>query len=154
VNEWLARIDFPGHGRLRFRIVGNYAGQKQLTRGDISMNKRGTFSGVENLDCGRYHRRSLAHNLAGLYEGVTISHPEPITALGPVVPFSWNSEGNLCTIYSLAGPESSVGDVIIDCGFTKLFMELRKDGTLQYVANIAALTAQYEKELWKDMTSK
>jgi hypothetical protein len=153
VNEWLARTDFPRYGRLGFRIVGNYIGTKHLMRGDISVSKRGTFSGVENLDFGRYHRHSLAHNLASLYEGITISHPEPVSALGPFTPFSWNTNGDLCTIYSLASPQSTVGDVIIDCGYTKLFMELRKDGTLQYVANIAALTTQYEKELWKDMTS-
>jgi hypothetical protein len=41
--------------------------------------------------------------------------------------------------------------VIIDCGWTKLFEKMETDGTLQYVANIAAVTAQYEKELWKDM---
>jgi hypothetical protein len=39
------------------------------------------------------------------------------------------------------------GDVIIDCGFTKLFTELTTDGTLRYVQNIAALTIQYEKRL-------
>jgi hypothetical protein len=154
VNEWLARTDFPGYGRLGFRIVGNYIGQQHLKRGDISTNKRGTFSEVENLDFGGYYRRSLAHNLDSLYEGVTISHPEPVNALGPFGPFSWNSNGDLCTICSLASPRSTVGDVIIDCGLTKLFMELRKDGTLQYVANIAALTTQYEKELWKDMAGE
>jgi hypothetical protein len=40
--------------------------------------------------------------------------------------------------------------VIIDCGFTKLFVELEEDGALQYVANIAAFTAQCEKEAWKE----
>jgi hypothetical protein len=153
VNEWLARTDFPGYGRLGFRIVGNYRGEQILSRADISVNKRGTFSDVENLDFGPYHRHSLSHNLSSLYEGVTISHPEPVTALGPFVPFSWNSIGELGTIYSFAGPQSTVGDVIIDCGYTKLFCELRKEGTLQYVANIAAVTAQYEKELWKDMAA-
>jgi hypothetical protein len=151
VNTWLDRTVFPGNRRIGFRLEGRYLGQKDLSRGDISVNKKGTFSGVENLNCGGHYRRSLAHNLASIYEGVTISHPEPVSALGPFVPFSWNSNGELCTIYSLAGLESTVGDVIIDCGYTKLFEEMRQDGTLQYVANIAALTVHEEKELWVDM---
>jgi hypothetical protein len=92
-----------------------------------------------------YQRHSLAHNLAQIYEGTTVSRANDASKLGPFIPFSYDSEGGISSMMFLSDVDQIRGDVIIDCGFTKLFTELTTDGTLRYVQNIAALTAQYQK---------
>jgi hypothetical protein len=147
VNRWLQRTNFHGQGKLGFMIIDNYIGTKLLHRGDINVTKTGVFSHAEDMDFGCYHRHSLAHNLAHIYEGVTISHPEPAHAIRPFIPFSYATNGDLCTIYYLSDYHCPLGDVIIDCGFTKLFIDMKTGGTLRYVQNIVALTMQHEKKL-------
>jgi hypothetical protein len=109
--------------------------------------KRQVFSNQEILDFQYYHRHTLAHNLASIFEGITIGKVKDPSHLGPFIPFSYDSEGGISALFYLSDYESARGDVIIDCGFTKLFTELTQDGTLRYVQNIAALTGQYEKHI-------
>jgi hypothetical protein len=132
-------------------MIGNCMRTKLLHRGDINVIKTGVFSDAEDMDFGSYHRHSLAHNLAHIYEGITVSHPEPAHAIKSFIPFSYATNGDLCTMYYLSDYHCPLGDVIIDCGFTKLFMELKADGTLRYVQNIAALAMQHEKKLMKTL---
>jgi len=123
-------------------------GQNVLKRGDINIPKPvRVFNNQQELDFKYYRRHTLAHNLASLYEGYTISQANGPDHLGPFIPFSYDSSGGISSMFFLADFESDCGDVIIDCGFTKLFMELTEDGTLRYVQNIAALTIQAEKHL-------
>jgi hypothetical protein len=77
---------------------------------------------------------------------------KPDSNVRPFVPFSYDSEGGISSLFYLSDYESPRGDVIIDCGFTKLFTELTEDGTLRYVQNIAGLTGQYEKSMRRSMS--
>jgi hypothetical protein len=139
--------DFSG-GKLQLQLVEGCEGKQTLRRGDIKTGSpRKVFSNEENLNFHFYRRHTLAHNLASLYEGYTISKANSPSKLGPFIPFSYDSGGGIASMFFLSEFESNRGDVIIDCGFTKLFTELTTDGTLRYVQNVAALTLQYEKHL-------
>jgi hypothetical protein len=147
-NLWLKVATFPDvPGPLQLEITSGCKGGKRLSRGDISSVKRQVFNNQEDLDFHYYHRHTLAHNLASIFEGITIAKVKDPSKLGPFVPFSYDSEGGISALFFLSEWETQRGDVIIDCGFTKLFTELTQDGTLRYVQNIAALTGQYEKHL-------
>jgi hypothetical protein len=65
---------------------------------------------------------------------------------------SYDSKVGISSMFWLSDFDQPRGDMIIDCGFTKLFTELTfqsKDGTFRYLQNIAALSGQYEKNYRK-----
>jgi hypothetical protein len=151
-NEWLKIAEFPANGsfpggKIGLQLVKGCEGKQTLRRGDIKYVKRQVFNSEEDMNFRFYHRHTLAHNLASIYEGTTVSQANDASELGPFIPFSYDSEGGISSMMFLSDFEQIRGDVIIDCGFTKLFTELTTDGTLRYVQNIAALTIQCEKHL-------
>jgi hypothetical protein len=147
-NQWLKIATFPNVvGPLGLEITKGCDGGKRLIRGNTNAVKRQVFSDQDRIDFQYYYRPTLAHNLASIFEGLTIAKVKPGSNLGPFLPFSYDSEGGISSLFYLSDFESKRGDVIIDCGFTKLFTELTEDGTLRYVQNIAALTGQYEKSM-------
>jgi hypothetical protein len=72
--------------------------------------------------------------------------------LYPFHPFSRDSENSISSLYYICD-EKKRGDIFIDCGFTKLFLNMKKDNTIyQYFQNIAAWTARPEIHLHFDNT--
>ena len=102
-------------------------------------------------------RPPISHNLKSIYEGTTISYfverpndddllyfgeneelkmiTDPKLLL-PFVPFSKDSDGrfNSALFYS----NDHKGDVIIDCSFTKFFLNMGTSDTPRYIQNIVS----------------
>ena len=158
VNLFLEKIDFSKDEKPKFRISGEYYGDEVLKfdrSGKMEINglfdkksKKSYYKGIE------IQRQSLSHNLAFIYEGFTISYAvdsinkKKITIkekekLNPFLPFSVNSEGGISTLIYEADQKGR-GDIIIDCGFTKCFLNMKNTGTFRFIQNIAAWTARPE----------
>ena len=136
-----------------FTMDGNYIGQKYIY-GDNSgeLNKVVDFNRNEDdYTYGIIPRQKLSHNLYKIYEGETIIS---VTKNGkrcldiknndiyPFVIFARDSEGGTTSLFKPANEEE--GDLIIDGGFTKLFLNMKEDGTFRYVQNLAGFTAKPE----------
>lgn len=94
-----------------------------------------------------FQRASLAHNLVEICEGETISFaPNDKTKYLPFTPFMKDSENGISALFYSGGTDkqNQTGDIIIDCGYTKLFDKMTEKGTFRYVQNIAGWTAQCE----------
>jgi len=101
------------------KFEGTYDGTKILKM-DGNGTKVGTFmkdhpitTGVENL-----------------YEGITISHPSPNKGKFTVIATA--SDGNPIVVIKEGDVE---GNLIIDGGFTKLFVDFNSAGTGRYISN-------------------
>lgn len=57
-----------------------------------------------------------------------------------------DSEGGISALFYPGDrdPDHKTGDIIIDCGYSKLFDAMTSEGTSKYVQNIAAWTMQYK----------
>ena len=158
VNLFLEKIEFPNSKKPNFRIAGNYLGDKVLEQDKTGvMNKNGVFDKCykKSIYKGKeIQRQSLSHNLGLIYEGYSISfavdkdNNRKITIkekseLEPFKPFSINSEGGISALIYEADNEGR-GDIIIDCGYTKCFLNLYKTGTFRFIQNIAGWTARPE----------
>ena len=51
------------------------------------------------------------------------------------IPFARNSDGGITSFFKLAS-EKGEGDLIFDCGFTKLFINMKENGIFRYIQNI------------------
>ena len=154
VNLFLEKIDFSKNEKPDFRIHGDYIGNKYLIQDkNGKMDKVGIFnkSNHKIIYKGKeIQRQSLSHNLGQIYEGYTISyavdknnkkiHFSESEKLLPFKPFAINSEGGLSTL--LYETDSlGRGDILIDCGYTKCFLNMYKTGTYKFIQNIAGWTA-------------
>ena len=157
VNLFLEKIDFSKNEKPDFRIHGDYIGNKYLIQDkNGKMDKVGIFnkSNHKIIYKGKeIQRQSLSHNLGQIYEGYTISyavdknnkkiHFSESEKLLPFKPFAINSEGGLSTL--LYETDSlGRGDILIDCGYTKCFLNMYKTGTYKFIQNIAGWTARPE----------
>ncbi|KAH0789975.1 hypothetical protein GPJ56_006102 [Histomonas meleagridis] len=89
-------------------------------------------------------RFPLAHNLGKIFEGITISYVQDESKMSPFIPFSRDSSGGISSLFYPSHVTCDYGDIIIDCGFTKCFTKMNKDGTFKYIQNIAGWTARPE----------
>ena len=166
-NLFLKKAEFPGeYNESNIRFVGFHKGQNVMIPGDIEINQVGIFNNKRRFNNGAYERYSLGHNLLKIYEGYTISYAkikkpgvdlkeekndikaenldEPnYKTLLPFIPFAYDHEKGLSVIfYPSSGQE---GDIIIDGGFSKLFNEIKEEGTYRYILNCIAWTSQFSK---------
>ena len=153
-----------------FRIVGSHEGRQTLLcdkEGILNKNKR--FNGSNSV-ASNVKRPNIGANLFKIYEGVTISYAQEIeneiynvfdklglskisakkryadflrkknkNPIYPFIPFAKDSEGGISImIYYGRG----CGDVVIDCGFTKCFIEMKEEGTFRYIRNLSAVTSR------------
>ena len=116
-----------------------------------------------------YSRVSISHSLYTLYEGETVSYicenPDddnklyskedgnviPINdpeKLKPFVPFSRDSDGGYNSLFY--GSNDKHGDIVIDCSYTKFFLEMNSSGTPRYIQNIISWLAAPEKHIRED----
>ena len=71
---------------------------------------------------------------------IPINNPE---LLKPFVPFSRDSDGGYNSLFY--GSNNEKGDIIIDCSYTKFFLEMTSSGTPRYIQNIICWLAAFEK---------
>lgn len=64
----------------------------------------------------------------------------------PFLPFSKSSSGGFSSLYYMSPLDVDDGNIVIDCGFSKLFFELTEEGIERYVKNIAVWMLQLEKK--------
>ena len=157
VNLFLEKIVFNDNKKPDFKIAGDYLGDKVLVQDRTGkLDHNGIFDKkYEKIKINEIEiqRQSLSHNLGLIYEGYSIGYAvnkkdeKKITfgefdKLNPFKPFSINSEGGISTlVYQTTGDE---GDIIIDCGYTKCFLNMYNCGTYRFIQNIAGWTARPE----------
>ena len=144
VNEFLKLIN------MNFRIIADDPdkGTKehkggQFLNGDYS-DKLGKKSFSKNLkyNC-QTERFRLDHNLYTMFEGDTIGYADTNDEqkLNPFIKFAIDSEGGVSILFLPS--EKSEGDIIIDCGFTKLFKNMnQEDSAYRFFQNVAAWSAR------------
>jgi len=148
----------------KFRIAGNHLGGKILYKDKTgNLNKNSTF--IERfLLPGYCDRAPISHNLNSIYEGTTISYfvEKPsdddllyfgnneelkmITdpkLLEPFVPFSKDSDGGFNSALFCSNDDK--GDIIIDCSYSKFFLEMKTNETARYFQNIVSWLGSPEK---------
>ena len=168
VNAFLEKAEFPiddgkNFKKVNWRVNGNHYGTKILEGDDSGLlNKNQTFNRKIN-DMLKYERGKISHNIYQIYEGITISYAvpninsrEPLTdaiSLDPFVPFSKDSDGGINSLF-YCGTNCGEGDIVIDCGFTKFFLDMKKDGTPRYIQNIACWVANPEKRYAENIQPK
>lgn len=82
-----------------------------------------------------------------MYEGITVAHALDPKNIAPFHPFSISSQGGISAMYYASSScENDEGDIVIDCGFSKLFRELSEEGISRYIKNIAVWMLSIEKK--------
>jgi hypothetical protein len=158
VNEFLKTTKFKDeNGNLKyveFNICGNDEGEQKLIRdetGELKYNK--CFDGKKIKDENNILIPNLGANILYIYEGKTISHSSTndIEKLKPFKPFAKNSSGNYSIL--IYNGKEGLGDIIIDCGFTKCFLSMEINETFRYIQNLVCFPMfkylNEKNELWK-----
>ena len=159
-NEFLKILDFDGR-KVQFYLVGNdedkgtkeHKGGKYLVRDDSGLLKSklqlsGKFEYFDHCK-----RLRVSHNLETLFEGENLcyTNTDDYEKLLPFHPFSRDSENGISSLYYLSDKKNR-GDIFIDCGFSKLFLNMKKYNDIYiYFQNIAAWTARPEIHLFFKM---
>ena len=60
------------------------------------------------------------------------------------IPFTKDSDGGIIIMYYCEDNKTGTGYIILDCGFTKLFINMTKEGTYKYIRNIIGRTTRPE----------
>ena len=153
-NEFLKILDFDGK-KIDFYLVGtdeikettSHKGGKYLKADKTGLLKeRGLFSKKNDYFNGKFKRLNIDHNLLTLFEGENLSYinTDDFEKLLPFLPFSRDSDGSISSLYYLSN-EKNRGNIFIDCGFSKLFLNMKKDGSIfRYFQNLAAWSARPE----------
>ena len=153
VNLFLQEVIFPGGKKVNFKMDGNHEGRKVLTADPSGkLDKIQTFnrSPLKFQEC---ERSSLAHNLGLIFEGVTIAYCTNEKDVKPFVPFAKDSYGGVTILYYCADNKNGTGDIILDGGYTKLFVNMTEKGTYKYIQNIIGWTARPEVHIIVDKKS-
>ena len=157
-NLFLENHEFPsGYGNVKIktglRLTGNHKGKKTLfadktgylcgnqkfnAKEEISYPNTGNVSEFNNP---AVKRPNLGNNLKKIYEGETISYALP-HSIYPFTKFAVDSEGGISIAIYMG--KNGHGDVIVDGGFTKCFLNMEEDGTYIYLRNLAAFTLRIE----------
>ena len=154
-NEFLKLLEFDGK-KVNFYLVGDdeekntkeHVGGKIL-EGDRTgeLKEKQKFSKkIEKF--GIYQRLKIDHNLFYLFEGDTICYisTDDYNQLLPFHPFSRDSDNGISSLFYLS--DNKRGDIFIDCGFTKMFINMEKEDTaFKYFQNIASWSARTEIHL-------
>ncbi len=149
VNLFLEYAEFPGYGKTNIRIGGEHkANQKIKSDNTGKLKNNGTYDSSlrlttkNNVVQKSIVRPSLSRSLNEMYEGDTISYAckkedfnddyenkniTPISNVDDLKPFKGfikNSNGGIsCLVYN--DDNNTFGDIIIYCGFTFLFLDMK-----------------------------
>ena len=147
INLFLERLVFPGGKKLNFKIGGNHKGGKILIGDDSGLlNKKQTFN-RKIQEVSNYKRASLAHNLDRIFEGYAVAYTIGGN-IDPFIPFSRDSDGGINSLFynGLDNRDGQgEGDIFIDCGYTKFFLNMKECGTFRYLQNIGGFIGSYER---------
>ena len=153
VNLFLKQTIFPDGNKVNFQMNGNHKGTKVMIADPSGkLNKNLTFN-RSPLKFKKCERSSLAHNLGLIFEGVTIAYCTNEKRMEPFIPFAKDSNGGITILYYCADSKYGTGDIILDGGYTKLFVNMTEEGTYQYVQNIIGWTARPEVHIIVDNIS-
>ena len=146
VNLFLKKLTFPGGRRTNFSIGGNHPGRKILKADDSGkLEKKQTFnSKIQEVNY--VERKSLANNLVQIFEGATVAFTKG--DISPFIPFSRDSSGGINSLFYNGqdrGDGTGEGDIFIDCGYTKFFLDMKKCGTSRYLQNIGGFIGSAER---------
>ena len=149
---------------INFRVGGFHEGKKILKGVESgNLEEKGTFNRkVQVVDT--YQRPLITHSLYEMYEGNTVSYiienpnndeilyfgknedlkmiTDP-NKLKPFIPLSKDSDGGYNSLFYCSNEDE--GDIIIDCSYTKFFLEMDTTGTPRYLMNICSWLAAIEK---------
>ena len=170
--------------KVSFKIDGSHKGGQILVRDDSGLLEDYKTFNASNEVISNLKRPNIGNNLLKIYEGITVSYAAEnnkevlnifnIFGLSqrsvnkryghyfnfenpifPFIPFAKDSEGGISIMiyYGRGG----CGDIVIDCGFTKCFIEMEEEGTFRYIRNLSALTSRCDvllkngknPKLWK-----
>eukprot|EP00658_Telonema_sp_P-2_P013661 TRINITY_DN15176_c0_g1_i6.p1 TRINITY_DN15176_c0_g1~~TRINITY_DN15176_c0_g1_i6.p1 ORF type:complete len:389 (+),score=88.41 TRINITY_DN15176_c0_g1_i6:239-1405(+) len=110
---------------MKTELGGSTPGQKDLAAG----------VGTDKQCFDRNHL--VASGITRLYEGTTISYP--LVGLGDLQVLATSSDGHPVICFADNEPhgklQTSRGRVMVDCGFTRLWVEFNEAGTSRYIAN-------------------
>ena len=157
-NLYLSKINID------FKMEGDYIGKKEIFGDETGLlESPGLFNRKRRLyKYNNIQRQPLFHNLYKIYEGITISSitknnkrkmDVTLNDIEPFIPFARDTEGGITSLLYLAN-DSGQGDLILDGGFTKLFINMEEDGTFRYVQNIAGFTARPEVHISNNIAPK
>jgi len=146
VNLFLKKIVFPDGRRANFKIAGNHPGRKILRSDDSGkLEKKQTFN-KKIQEVNNFERKSLANNLDTIFEGATVAYTNG--DINPFIPFSRDFDGGYNSLFYNGqdrGDGSGEGDIFIDCGYTKFFLDMKKCGTSRYLQNIGGFVGSAER---------
>ena len=152
-----------------FRVAGNHPGQKTIYADESGqLSEKATFNKkIQMMD--NFARNIISHSLYSIYEGKTISYfvekpndddllyygkNEELTMitdpklLEPFIPFSKDSDGGFNSVFYCSNDDK--GDIVVDCSYTKFFLEMGTQGTPRYIQNIVSWLGAPEKHQRKD----
>ena len=153
-NLYLQNHKFPteyGLQKTFVRLQGNHEGKKILLpdkTGNLLENT--LFNAKEEISYPNNNnsldpaikRPNLGNNLFKIYEGETISYANSVNTY-PFKKFAVDSEGGITILFYMG--RDGHGDVIVDGGFTKCFLNMfDEEGTFIYLKNLAAFTSRIE----------
>ena len=158
-NLFLEKHEFPiGYNnqkcKTNLRLCGNHKGKKTLfadKTGELIENQlfnaKEDISYPDNDNILEFNnpavkRPNLGNNLKTIYEGETISYANSDYSIYPFTKFARDSEGGISIAIYMG--KNGHGDVIVDGGFTKCFLSMKKDGTFLYLRHLAAFTSRIE----------
>ena len=162
-NLILKKLVFPDGRRVQFTIGGDdhKGGQILMPDGSGKLDKKQTFNSkiqeVSNDVC-KYQRASIAHNIKQIFEGYTVSYTIG-GSIEPFIPFTRDSDGGINSLFYNGSDEGNCegeGDIFIDCGYTKFFLNMKEKGTSQYLQNIGGFIGSSERrhEIFKENPGK
>ena len=158
VNLFLYKVRFENEdkcpsGKVDFQIHGDHLGGQILLGDDTGeLKKEKIFNRSPQL-FEEVERTKMSHNIGMFNEGKTLSYVENIDVrydsnykekILPFKPFAVDSDGGITILFYPANLKTGTGDIVIDCGFSKLFSDLNLEGTLRYIQNLAGWTCRPE----------
>ena len=147
INLILKKLVFPGGKRVQFTIGGIHNGGEILMPDETGkLNQNQSFNRKIH-EVYNYQRASIAHNIKQIFEGYTVSHTMG-GSIDPFIPFTRDSDGGINSLFyngSDDGNGEGEGDIFIDCGYTKFFLNMKEKGTSQYLQNIGGFIGSSER---------
>jgi len=155
LNCFLGSEEYAKYEKIRFRIVGCEANKEILEKGD-PMKETGVFDNRESIIDHGIKRRSIGAGIYKYFTGSMFSHISQPDLINPFIPFAKTKTGDIVSLYYpgyfVEGNDSinlkSTGDILIDCGYSKLMDGISELEIPKYLLNMVLFCArlEYSKE--------